>query len=546
VTSAPATFAAVFRAELLRNGRRPAPYVMAALFIGNALLWGLAGPAAARGWSTNGEFYIARLLTGFSFMTLPFCTAVLMGDSVLRDFTDRVDPLIFSKPLKRAAYLLAKFSGSFAVLVLCQFAFAVALAALQLYNPPGLVTGAPKLLPYAKHFLFFVVVSHLALAALHFTIGTLTRSMKLVYGLAVCFYPLYVAYQLQLKSLPPGWRIALDPLLMNWSGEVSRDRSAASLNALVVQYDAGMIGNRLVMLGIAVGCLALLCVRFNPVREAAAPARVFRVRGLGVARAQRDTSILSPAFGARFDPLLASIGIELRQLRDERSLIAIVPMAVATTILAPLVYGVRATGAAPSAAFAHTTATTLLLVLIGVVVFYVGETMHRDRERRVEALIWATPVSDWSLLLSKFAAAVTLAGVLVVLTALASGAVQAWRGDSPIDVGPYMRAYLVILLPTAIFATAAAMALNVLLRDKYSAYVVSVGIVGLLFYLYGQGHDHWSYNPALFGRWTPSDLTAGGTRWLGIVAHRLYVVALAAVFLGIAAARFQRPSGRRR
>jgi ABC-2 type transport system permease protein len=545
VTSAPATFAAVFRAELLRNGRRPAPYVMGALFIGNALLWGLAGPAAARGWSTNGEFYIARLLTGFSFMTLPFCTAVLMGDSVIRDFTDRVDPLIFSKPLKRAAYLLAKFSGSFAVLVLCQLAFAAALAALQLYSQPGLVTGAPKLLPYAKHFVFFVVVSHFALAALHFTVGTLTRSMKLVYGLAVCFYPLYVAYQLQLKSLPSRWRIALDPLLMNWSGEVSRDRSAASLNALVVQYDAAMVGNRLVMLGIAVACLALLCVLFNPVRESGAPLRPFRVRGLRVARAQQDTSILPHAIAARFDPLLASIGIELRQLREERSLIAIVPIAVATTILGPLVYGVRAAGVASSAGYAHATATTLLLILIGVVVFYVGETMHRDRERRVEALVWATPVSDVSVLLSKFVASVTLASTLLVLTVLASVAVQAWRGDSPIDVGPYATAYLVILFPTAVFATAAAMALNVLVRDKYSAYVVVVGIVGLLFYLYGQGHDHWSYNPALSGRWAPSDLTAGGTRWLAIVGHRVYVVALAGVSLAIAAARFQRPGNRR-
>jgi ABC-type transport system involved in multi-copper enzyme maturation permease subunit len=544
MTSAPATFTAVFRAELFRNGRRPAPYVMAALFTGNAVLWGLAGPAADRGWLTNGEFYIARLLTGFSFMTLPFCTAVLMGDPVLRDFTERVDPLIFSKPLKRAAYLLAKFCGSFAVLVLCQFAFAVALAALQLYSRPGLLADTPKLLPYAKHFLFFVVISHVALAALHFAVGTLTRSMKLVYGLAVLFYPLYVAYQIQLKSVPSYWRIALDPLLMNWSGEVARGASAASLNALVVQYDAGMVVNRLVMLGIAVACLALVCVTFDPVGETRAPLRAIRVRGLAVARARRDTSILPAALGARLDPLLASIGMELRQLRDERSVIAIVPIAVVTTILGPLVYGVRPTGVLPSAVYAHSTASTLLLILIGVVVFYVGETMHRDRERRVEALVWATPVGDWSLLLSKFVAGVALAGTLLVLTALAGMAVQAWRGDVPIDVGAYVNAYLVILLPTAVFATAAAMALNVVVRDKYSAYVVVVGIVGLLFYLYGQGYDHWSYNPALFGRWDASDLVVGGTRWLAIVAHRLYVVALAVVLLWISAARFQRPSAR--
>ncbi len=136
--------------------------------------------------------------------------------------------------------------------------------------------------------------------------------------------------------------------------------------------------------------------------------------------------------------------------------------------------------------------------------------------------------------------------VLPTFLTLASVAVQAWRGDHPIDVGPYVKAFLVILLPTAVFVSAAVLALNVLMRDKYSTYVVVVGMVGLLFYLYGQGHDHWSYNPALFGKWTPSDLTESGTRWLGIVAHRVYVAALAFVLLVISVARFQRPPGTRR
>src|SRR5205085_10212853 len=127
--------------------------------------------------------------------------------------------------------------------------------------------------------------------------------------------------------------------------------------------DADLLLNRLVLLAIAVGCLALLCVSFNPVRELGAPLKLGRVRGLTAAHARRERAILPAAFGERWDPLVASIGLELRLLRDERSLIAILPAAVATTILGPIIYGVRAAtpGLAPSASYAYTTANTLLL-----------------------------------------------------------------------------------------------------------------------------------------------------------------------------------------
>ena len=55
--------------------------------------------------------------------------------------------------------------------------------------------------------------------------------------------------------------------------------------------------------------------------------------------------------------------------------------------------------------------------------------------------------------------------------------------------------------------TAAAIALNVLLRDKYLAYAVCIATGAGLFYLYNVGYNHWLYNPALYQLWTYSDLT---------------------------------------
>src|SRR5437588_7179533 len=209
-------FAAIFINEVLLNSKRIAPYALIVLFSATAVMcWG-RGPAVALGWATNSDFYIARSLKAFSFLLgLPVFTAVIMGDPVIRDFRLGIDPLIFSKPLSRAQYLLGKFFGSFFVLVCCQAVFPLTLLALQAVRPSGMVVQPVRVLPYFQHFFFFVVITHLLLAACYFTAGALTRNSKVVYGLAICFYPVYIAAMVFLLSpLTIRWRSFLDPFLL--------------------------------------------------------------------------------------------------------------------------------------------------------------------------------------------------------------------------------------------------------------------------------------------------------------------------------------------
>src|SRR5256885_3713420 len=178
-------FAAIFFNEVLLNSKRVAPYLLMLLFSANAILWWHSGPAIELGWATNSDFYIARNLKGFSFLLgLPVFNAVIMGDAVIRDFRMDLIPLIFSKPISRAQYLFGKFFGSFFVLVCCQAAFPLTLIVLQPLRPARMVVQPAHVLIYFKHFFFFVVISHLVLAALYFSLGALTRNSKLVYGVA--------------------------------------------------------------------------------------------------------------------------------------------------------------------------------------------------------------------------------------------------------------------------------------------------------------------------------------------------------------------------
>jgi len=216
-------FAAVFTNEIRLNTKRIAPYFMALVCAGNGLLWWGWGPAIGRGWAVNSDAFIAGALPVYSFLTLPLFTAVIMADPINRDFRAEIIPLIFSKPITRAEYLLGKFFGSFFVLACGQSAFVVMWFVLQAVPKQGVVSHGVTVIPFIKHFLIFVVLTHLTFAAFYFTVGTLTRNAKLVYGSGVLFYPLIIAYNLVLlNNLPSQWASVLDPMLR---GSHARDRS---------------------------------------------------------------------------------------------------------------------------------------------------------------------------------------------------------------------------------------------------------------------------------------------------------------------------------
>jgi len=102
------------------------------------------------------------------------------------------------------------------------------------------------------------------------------------------------------------------------------------------------------------------------------------------------------------------------------------------------------------------------------------------------------------LLLSKFLATLLLLTGLILAVGVAAVLIQIFRGQTPIDLLAYLRVYGIVLWPSAIFITAVSLFLNVLLRNKYLAYVVSIGTAAGLLYLYNIGFTHWLYNPLLY------------------------------------------------
>ncbi|HEX6650940.1 MAG TPA: ABC-2 transporter permease, partial [Pyrinomonadaceae bacterium] len=546
------------------NSKRIAPYFMASLCAGMGVLWWGWGPAIGRGVAINSDFFIAGVLPPYSFLFLPLFTALFMADPVSSDFRLGVDPLIFSKPISHAEYLLGKFFGNFFVLTCCQFAMPLTWFMLQPVAKQGLVTlPGITVIPYLKHFLVLVVISHLGLAAVYFAVGVLTRNAKIVYGLGVAFYPIYMAYlSVVSSSLGRYWKLALDPLVLN-RGDVHVPRSSAAFyNQLVVTYAPDLIINRLVMILLAAIILTIVYFRFSST-ERSENVEKFSALNLSTAAegvyypdpaanfdeferrdykaisthlAVPEVAAVNDGIRANMNKLIGALGVEFRLLRAERSLVAVMPLAIFLSVLEVAFYNIPP-DVSHSVAYATNTAKLLLLFLIGIAVFYTGEAMHRDREVKIEPVIWSTPVTNSVLLLSKYLATIVLTFSLVAAVGLLAIVIQLLRDHTPVDVSAYVMVYGVVLVPGIVFMIAFVIALNVLLRNKHAAYVIAIGIAAGLFYLYSVGHNHWLYNPLLYQFWKYQDLTSAK-----ILAYRLYWLALAAACLALAHLSFKRRS----
>jgi ABC-type transport system involved in multi-copper enzyme maturation permease subunit len=558
-------FAAIAGNEVLLNSKRIAPYFMALLCAGVGLLWWGWGPLVNRGVAVNSDFAIAGVLPPYSFLFLPLFTALFMADPVGRDFRLGVDPLIFSKPISRGGYLVGKFFGNFFVLACCQSAMIVMWFALQGASKHGVTTQEVKVFPYIKHFLVLVVISHLGLAAFYFAVGVLTRNARIVYGLGVAFYPLYITYQtVLLSSLPWRWKLALDPLVMNRANVHVPKSSAAFVNQLVVTYEPDLIINRAVMMLLTTVFLTIVYLRFST-SERSQSVEKFSVLNLSTAAEQvyypesspatlldefkasdfkagagrvaiPEVSRVNEGIRGNVNKLIAALGVEFSLIRAERSLVVVMPVAIFCSLLEVAFYNIPP-DVTHSVASATNTAKFLVLFLVGIAVFYTGEAMHRDRELKIEPVIWSTPVPSSVVLLSRFLATLVLTFLLMTVVVVTAIAIQFVRGLTPVDISAYLMVYGVVLVPGIIFVTALVVLLHVLLRNKYLVYVVAIGTGAGLFYLYSVGYTHWPYNPMLYQLWQYTDLASSR-----ILASRLYCLIAAVACLSLARLSFARRS----
>lgn len=573
---------AITRGEVAEGVRRPGYYVLLGLL--TFLAWGMSKGAVviASGDATVGgdKSWVTSMFAQANIQSVVIAglgawfLAIGCGLVIIRDGELNVGEILHATRLRVGEYVWGKFAGAVIVFLLVWVAYLL----LSMGFNHVVATGedAERIGPFAlSNYLVPTVVFGLPqvlfFGGVPFYLGVRTRRPIVVFAFPIAVLLVALGF---LISWSPGWLdprinralMLVDPSGFRWLNEtfLKVDRGVAFYNEGDVRPDAAFLMSRVAFtlagLGAVVAAgrsyartlhlggeptslLGRLVARFRRSKAdgaAPAPAR----RG-ATTLAELSMSSQPRGFWRSTATILAA---EVRDLVSRPGMYLFAPLiiyqAVVQTILAVGPFDSRLL-LTPGEAAASQVNTLSLLVCV-LLLFYTVESLHKERSRGMDGIVYAAPVPTGSILLGKTLANSVVAALILVVGVVATAGVIYWRrlfDGSPVgfDLMPFVVGWGGILIPTFIFWTALVTAVYCLAPSRYLTYGVGLGLIVFTVYrvVFADGLS-WVFNWMAWGGLQWSDMGPFTLNGDALLLNRLLVLALAVPLVVVAGKWFGR------
>jgi ABC-2 type transport system permease protein len=538
---------AVARFEFRYLLRNPLVWATAALTV---LMFGASTSVAGfelgseGGLVRNASYAIQRNLTMLSVMYMTVTTA-FVANAVIRDDETGYGPIIRATTITCNDYLLGRFLGAIAIVAGCMLLGAVGMAlgtVMPWANPAEL--GPQRLAPYLFGYFVMALPNLFVGGAVLFAISALTRSMLGTYLGVIAFASVFFFIGGALDDLQNFQTVLTlsDPFGIGAVEDAARYWTVAQRNVLIPEVSGLLLANRVLWLGIGSVFLAVACARYR-FAERGLTAREIkqqRLEALTEAKASTATGAASlvlsalptPAHGGGARALLwMRTRFEAWQIASSPAFSLLMAWGLFTTLIS------LTTQRDPDGRPSYPTTLSLIpeleaglvVVPILVAIYFAGELVWRERDRRMHEIVDATPMPNWAYVVPKtLAMALVLAGMIGVAM-LAAIVVQLALGFTDLELGKYLLWFVVptvwdmmLLAAVAVFIHAVsphkAVAWGIMLLAVITQQVFQVVKHNLLVYA---GH------PAV----PLSDVAGAGSFWIGAWTFRLYWGAIALLLL---------------
>jgi len=460
-----------------------------------------------------------------------FVTTTFVADAILRDDETGFAPIIHTTPLRTADYVVGRFLGAFAVAAACiaLVPLGISLGALMPWADPATI-GPNRLADHLYAYGLIALPNLFIHSAIFFALATITRSMMATYLGVVGFVSGFFVLQGALADRPQlqtAMAIA-EPFGARALADAVRYWTVAERNVALPEVGGALLWNRVLWVGVAILCLI---VAHRAHRVAGVAGRERKRASAPVASAPppsasrpRPRPLPAPTHGraARWALLSLRTRFEVKQVVRHPAFAVLMAWGAYVTGLVLL------TQRDPDGKPTWPTTRSLIpeiddpisTILLVIVVYYAGELVWRERDRRVDALIDATPIPGWAYVVPKtLAMGVVLASVLLA-SVLAAVLLQLSLGFTHLEPGKYLLWYL---LPRSWdMMLLAALAILVQTLSPHKAVGWGVTALFLVWQKLGTVVQH---NLLVFGG-TPSvplsDVNGAGSFWQGAWVFRLY------------------------
>lgn len=487
----------------------------------------------------NAPFAIAQLTITFSMLMMLVATAIV-ANVIVRDDETQFAPLIRTTRITKFQYLFGRFTG--AVLVLLAAYLSVPFGAwIGIHMPwvdPELI-GIDRLDHYLIPYFAIALPNLLITASLFFAFATITRSMMATYlgvvGLIILWTLAAVSFDRNLGLELYG--AYLEPFGAGAFNYVSRYWTATDRNSLTPPLDGVLLANRVIWLSVAVFSLGSAHALF---RFSDRPAKALRVPSAkssptGPAIVRPLVSLPAPRFdlGTAVAQFLARTRLETGQIVRSPAYLVLLLFALfnAASSLIDLgqVFGTPLLPVTRVVLFFLEGAFRIMPFVIAI--YYSGELVWREHDRKISEVVDASAVPDWALMLPKVVALVVVLFSTLWVGVASAVAMQFYHGYAHLELGKYLLWYVV---PLTIDFTLIAI-LSIFVQATCPHKFLGWGVM-LLFLLaritfHGLGLDDFLYNFGDHPQVKYSDMNGSGSFWIGAYWFRLYWSCFAALLL---------------
>jgi ABC-2 type transport system permease protein len=476
-----------------------------------------------------------------------FIVTAFVANVVVRDDETGYGTIIRATPIRKFDYLFGRFSGAF---IAAMLAFASV--------PLGILIGTwmpwldqAKLGPFhAEYYLYayflFALPTIFVTGAIFFALATATRSMMATYVGTVAFLILYIVL-IALFHKPQYGHVMglLEPFGHGAYAEATKYWTASDRNTMLPPVAGIILYNRAIWFGASFFFLGIAYFVFQ-----------FETRG---AKRQRITKAESaparttagPLPAPRFD--LRSTWVqawkwtrfEMGQVFKSPAFFVLLALGVLNS------FGSLWTADEASGDFKTFAVTRVMIdalrgaftfIPVIIAIYYAGELVWRERDRKTHEIFDACPVPDWVFVVPKIAAIVLVLVATFLVSVVAAVGVQAIKGYHDYELSHYLLWYVIPESVTAIEIAVLAVFAQTLSPQKYVGWGFMALYLVATLTLANMGYEHHLYIYGTDSDVPLSDMNGVGKFWIGSAWFDVYWSAFSLILAVLAYALWRRGS----
>ncbi|MEO9871759.1 M1 family aminopeptidase [Ekhidna sp.] len=499
----------------------------------------------------NSAFSLNNFINGFSILAF-FLIPSIVGGTINKDYSSNTSNVLYSYPFSKVDYLLAKYLSGLAVTIMVLLS--VALGAMVGGYLPGTnpeLLGDFNLLNYLQPYLIYVIPNLIFFSAIIFGVVTFSRNIASGFVAVIALFLLQGVAETIIGNLDNKELGAfIDPFGSAASSYYTEYWTVSEQNENLLPFEGYIIYNRLIWGGLGLliyfGVFSVFKFSHNPLSFSF--------------KKQKGERVVKNNFGSMVRINLPKVSFDYSFLNRMKAawtlsnndflfvvkswpfiIIALIGLLILTTTLAvgQQIYGTTTYPVSwQMLDIAGAVFTTI--AILPITYLYSGMLIHRHRIAKINQLVDATPIPNWTMLLSKFVALIKIQALLLFLIMISGILIQTYAGFYDYEIGFYLKDLFFLRIWNIVVWSLLAIFLHTLIPNYLIGFFITLGVGIGISYLDSAGIEQsiFKYNEGPGTFYSP--MNGYGISIARFFVYKIYWLLLGGAFYVFAIAFWRR------